>query len=322
MAGGLANAGNTCSINSLLQCLGHCTRLLELVLEKELPFRKVKERQFSVFQELKIIFHQLWKENQNLIPIRFLKAYYESLGDLYQPGEQFDFTEMWFLTLNNLIEETHSATYKSTAFPKRTLQDPIYKVLEKQAHLEWTKLSKDNNSPLTDLFYGIHVNQIKCRHCEKTFHNFEPFSCSYLEVAGMGSLSQAIDHYYRAEVLKDWTCDHCQHKEAEKIIRFWRMPDVWVVILKRFNQDQKLQDPFTLFPEIGLNTLQGDSYKYRLKAIANHFGSLQSGHYNAFCREGITWSLYDDNDIRSPINPEHIFNNNTSGYVLFYEKMY
>jgi len=84
MAGGLANAGNTCSINSLLQCLGHCTRLLELVLEKELPFRKVKERQVSGVQELKIIFHQLRKENKNRIRIRVLTAYDESLVDRYQ----------------------------------------------------------------------------------------------------------------------------------------------------------------------------------------------------------------------------------------------
>jgi ubiquitin carboxyl-terminal hydrolase 8 len=322
MAGGLANAGNTCSINSLLQCLGHCTRLLELVLETEMSHRKIKDRQFSVFQELKIIFYQLWKENQNLIPIRFLKAFYESLGEFYQPGEQFDFTEMWFLTLNTLIKETHTPDYKSEAFPKRIFQDPVYKSLQKQAVGEWVELTKLNNSPITDLFYGMQVNQIKCCHCDKIFHNFEPFSCSYFEVAGMENLSQAIDQFYRPETLQDWTCDHCQHKQAEKMNRFWKLPNVWVIVLKRFNQDQKLQDPITLYPEFSLNTLQGDSYKYRLKAIANHFGSLQSGHYNAFCREGKTWSLYDDKDIHSPINPEDIFVNNKSGYVLFYEKVY
>ena len=308
MGGGLANAGNTCSINSMLQCLGHCVAFRELVLEGTVQFQLLPKREYSLFQELRLLFHQLWKENHSLIPLRFLHAYYESLGDLYQPGEQFDFTEMWLLTLNTLQEETK---YTPPPSSPCSYKNPLFTYLEKLAQVTWAKLTP---SPVSPLFHGIQINQIKCKHCEKIFHNAELFSCTYLETDS--DLNACFAKYYATETLQDWTCDHCKEKEAEKMVRFWKLPPVWVIALKRF---QGNKPPVQLTDRFTIQTLPGDRYNYQLKALANHYGSLHSGHYTAHCKTDSGWSNYDDTQITHNLNIKHLLETNSHGYVLFFE---
>ena len=316
MSGGLANVGNTCSINSLVQCLGHCPSFRKLLLEADIPFKLLPERKFSLFQELRLLLHQLWVDKKSVAPVRFLKAYYESLGDLYQPGEQFDFTEMWMLTLNNLMEETHQANLPK---PSPTLYKvDILDYIEEHSIKGWSQLQQ---GPITDLVHGIQVHQIKCNHCQKISHSAEPFNCTYLE-AKYPTLGECFTHYYDAEIINDWTCEHCKAKEGEKLIRFWKFPKIWVIILKRFNQTDKEHRPITLTTHFDSFSFQGHSYKYELKAMANHYGSLQSGHYTAFCKDPENnWSLYDDQRIYKNMPAAKLMQDNTCSYVLFFEQV-
>lgn len=319
MTGGLANTGNTCSINTMLQCLGHCPLFRKLILDQQISFKLIHNRSFSIFQELRLLFHQLWIDKQSLVPVRFLKAYYQSLGDLYQPGEQFDFSEMWMLMLNNLLEETHCPEWKSEFIKTVSYQDNILDYLQKHAQHAWKQLCKLNNSPITDLVHGIQVQQIKCKQCNHAYHNVEPFSCIYLELVSE-KFSKCFENYYEKELLQDWTCDHCKHKEAEKIVRFWRLPKVLLIILKRFNHKSKIVKPMVIEPRFTIKTLDESTYRFELKAIANHYGSLNYGHYNAHCKsEDNTWTVYDDTDIQKEIDIENILQTNLNGYGLFFE---
>lgn len=300
----------------MIQCLGYCPSFRQLILEGDIHFKTIGKRKFSLFQELRLLFQQLWVDKQSIAPVRFLKAYYESLGDLYQPGEQFDFTEMWMLTLNNLMEETHQPNLpklQPTLYGKELLD-----YIEGHAVHAWNQLQK---GPFTDLVHGIQIHQIRCNHCRKSFHSAEPFNCTYLE-AKYPTLGECFNHYYDEEILKDWTCDNCKHKEAEKLIRFWQVPRLWVIILKRFTHTDKEHRAITLTPDFTTLTFQGHSYKYELKAMANHYGSLESGHYNAFCKDPDgSWSLYDDQRILKNISIAKLIEENKCSYVLFFEQV-
>jgi ubiquitin C-terminal hydrolase len=110
---GLVNVGNTCSINTLIQCLGHCPTFLDTILNRSIIATKRPNHEFSIYDELKEVFVYLWVKNHTIIPQRFISAFYESIGDSYVRGDQFDLTEMWMLLLNNIIEETHLSTHRS-----------------------------------------------------------------------------------------------------------------------------------------------------------------------------------------------------------------
>lgn len=58
---------------------------------------------------------------------------------------------------------------------------------------------------------------------------------------------------------------------------------------------------------------------YDLYAVSNHFGSLNGGHYTAFCQNPINkrWYDFDDTDV-SKIDPSKVVQK--AAYVLFYRR--
>ena len=319
MLQGLANSGNTCSINTMIQCLGHCPAFLDLLLKQEITYKKKDDHHYSIFEELKRILHQLWIDKNSLLPKRFLKAFYESIGDMYQPGEQFDFTEMWMLLLNNLIEETHTKEDIFKLELKNYGSDAL-NYIQNRTIQAWTQYVQKNNSHIMPLFHGMQVQQIKCVKCDKTYHNLEPMSFIYLEL-NKDTFKECMDDFFDTEKLTDWTCDHCKNQEAEKIVRFWSLPKVWMIVLKRFNHQQKIGKSMDIPLTFKMNSLQSEDLKtYELKSIANHYGSLYGGHYNAICKnEDQTWYEYDDLQVRKIEDIRPFLHQNYSAYALFYE---
>ena len=107
--------GNTCSINTMIQCLGHCDAFRKFLLEETQLFRKKDNYQFSMGDELRMICKQLWVDRDSLIPSRFLSALQETLGKDFHIGrEQMDLTEVWMILIQNLLEESHQVRFQST----------------------------------------------------------------------------------------------------------------------------------------------------------------------------------------------------------------
>jgi ubiquitin carboxyl-terminal hydrolase 8 len=300
-----------------------------MVLHKDIYCTKKKDHKYAIYEELKEIFAELWLKNHSLIPAKFMKAFYESLGDLYTPGEQFDFTEMWMVLLNNLLEETHTPTFVSTIYSIHPFTTPLLKYLQEKSIETCSQFFKNTNSPLNDILHGIQIQQIECKQCKKIYHNLEPMSFHYLEICGP-SLEHGFQKLLSPEPVDGWKCDHCGHTVGEKVIRFWKLPRIWVLILKRFNQQEKIHLPV----DIGLEIRMGkgieffsmenpdSSIHYKLKGIANHYGSLHGGHYTAICKnEKEEWCLYDDLQIHTIQNIEEVLHQNTTCYALFYERM-
>ncbi|KAA3676118.1 uncharacterized protein DEA37_0009082, partial [Paragonimus westermani] len=94
------------------------------------------------------------------------------------------------------------------------------------------------------------------------------------------------------------------------------------------DQIWKKSTTYINFPVEKFEPLQPGT-SYGLYAVVNHFGSMESGHYTAFCR-GIRdgdWYEYDDSNV-SRIATSRIklltkiplFQSNAA-YILFYERL-
>jgi len=92
--------------------------------------------------------------------------------------------------------------------------------------------------------------------------------------------------------------------EAISKLEIYNAPKILIIQLKRFNERNgsytKL-DELIYYPIDNLDisrfvqSTERDSYKYNLYGIICHFGTLNSGHYTAFCKnaEGI-WHEFND----------------------------
>ncbi|VYS62217.1 unnamed protein product [Arabidopsis thaliana] len=127
-----------------------------------------------------------------------------------------------------------------------------------------------------------------------------------------------------------WFCPSCkEHRQANKKLDLWKLPDILVFHLKRFTYSRYLKnkiDTFVNFPVHDLDLSKyvknknGQSYLYELYAVSNHYGGLGGGHYTAYAKliDDNKWYHFDDSHVSS-VNESEI--RNSAAYVLFYRRV-
>lgn len=163
------------------------------------------------------------------------------------------------------------------------------------------------------------------------------------------SLDQCFETFTKPERLDEnnqWYCSSCkEHVRAMKTMELWRLPNILVVHLKRFEFKHALRrdklDSLVDFPLEGLDmslhcaassvsSFVNESVPaiYDLFAVTNHFGRMGFGHYTAYARRwdessiSDDWALFDDSSVRSVGNGMEQGQSVVSpaAYVLFYRR--
>ena len=173
------------------------------------------------------------------------------------------------------------------------------------------------------------------------------------------TLDECLDTFTRPERLDAqnmWYCSHCKdHVQALKTMELWKLPNVLIIHLKRFEYKHSLRrdklDHLVDFPLYGLDMNQHcgkfhhdhkattttaaaaacvDSYVpaiYDCFAVVNHYGRMGFGHYTAYARswneQGFVssmddWHLYDDSQVRTVHDERAVVS--SAAYVLLYRR--
>uniref|UniRef100_A0A8B9S6T9 ubiquitinyl hydrolase 1 n=2 Tax=Apteryx owenii TaxID=8824 RepID=A0A8B9S6T9_APTOW len=168
------------------------------------------------------------------------------------------------------------------------------------------------------------------------------------------TLSQCFQLYTKEEQLAPddaWRCPHCKQLQQGSItLSLWTLPDVLIIHLKRFRQEgdrrMKLQN-MVKFPLSGLDMTphvvkrsqsswslpshwspwrrpyglgrDPEDYIYDLYAVCNHHGTMQGGHYTAYCKNSVDgqWYCFDDSDVQQLSENEVC---KQTAYILFYQR--
>ena len=164
------------------------------------------------------------------------------------------------------------------------------------------------------------------------------------------TLDQCLDNFTHPERLDEdnkWFCSTCKnHVRAEKTMTLWRLPNILVIHLKRFEFRNALRreklDTHVDFPLEGLDmnkycalsstiSKDGEDFVmddvpaiYDLFGVVNHYGRMGFGHYTAVARrwnEYIMeddWKLFDDSCVSDNVTNADVVSN--AGYLLFYRR--
>lgn len=334
---GLVNIGNTCWINTLVQCLGHSPRLREHILRCNVATSA--SNTFTIFHELQLLLYQMWVQGADLIPKRFVFTIHKNLPFL-DAGSQHDLCELWTMMCEQMAKECfQSECISSFVATSEQLQhwknkEPAYARMIDSYNESIHKHNRENASQWLHQVQGVWVNQIHCPSCSYILHNFEPFTVVCLDMEACkepSSLYDCFRNLLQTDVIECYTCDRCKTKgTVEKLVRFWKLPPVLTVCMKRFKFDgdrwkknrQYISIPKTM--EFHAGSVLGpddraSSVQYVLKSIGLHHGQLQGGHYTALCDVNGSFVHYDDMSINR--NPEVTMDLLRDAYMFVYERV-
>ena len=326
---GLVNLGNTCYMNSGIQCLSSILSLTDFILkcQKYSSFEKLhgEKPEYPLVKAYIELITAMWEEECKIQPKTF-KRVFGAISKQFLGYQQHDTQEFLQFLLDNLHEGMAISQSKESS-----------SVSEKA----WNAQLANKRSIISDLFYGQLRGETKCPECNFVSRVYDNFSILTVPIPlnqNDLNLHHTLASFVAGESLDSenkWTCDKCKKDvQAQRKLTLHKLPNVLIICLKRFSkkfltindpktgrpvqavQNQKIvanvDCPMTL--DISPYTDTNTKKVYRLQAVANHTGGLSGGHYFAYAKNANgKWYEYNDASIReiqSVITP--------NAYLLFY----
>tara|TARA_B110001450_G_scaffold161690_2_gene150689 strand:+ start:343 stop:1374 length:1032 start_codon:yes stop_codon:yes gene_type:complete len=323
---GLGNLGNTCFINSTIQCLSHTYELNNFLNNGTYKKRINKIPESLLLLEWDKLRQLMWSENCVIKPAGFISAVQKVASikdiDIFTGYAQNDLTE--FLTF--LLMSFHESIKREVEMNiKGNIENSIDKLAINCYKMMKNMYSKEY-SEFLNMFYGIHVSKIVSKESEYESSSPEPFFMLNLPIGEEKSLEESIRLYTGVEELEDKIINEKTNKKelATKQIVFWNLPNILIITLKRFNNNNEKNNGMIDFPIENLDLSEyvvgynKNSYKYDLFGICNHSGGVSGGHYTSFVKNA-NGSWYHFNDTSVNKLKESSLKTNMA-YCFFYRK--
>ena len=180
---GLDNLGNTCYMNSALQCLSNCEYLTKYFLsgyyKRELNITSKYGSKGEIVESYVKLLEKLWKETKPYIkPYDFFKTF-ASHVKLFANNSQHDSHEF----LIYLLEKLHEDLNRNKEKVYIELNEKGENETDIQACNRWWEThQKRDNSIINDLFSGQYKNTVRCPFCERVSITYDQFSCLELPI--------------------------------------------------------------------------------------------------------------------------------------------
>ena len=172
---GLNNLGNTCYMNSVLQCLSNTEDLTKYFLLKIFEQeRNLFWSNKSLISEYHKIINNLWigPKNSSSLNITNFKLLISSKNNLFKEYSQqdaFEFLSFLLSSLNDELNRIINKKYKKLDEKQENEDD--FKASERW----WKSLKSREDSIIVDLFYGQFKSIITCSECKRNNITFDPF---------------------------------------------------------------------------------------------------------------------------------------------------
>lgn len=181
---GLQNLGNTCYMNSALQCLVHIPELTQYFLfncyRDELNPDNPLGMSGKVASTFAKLIHNLFDKKSSrgssIIPRDFKQTigYFNSMfADYHQQDSQ----EFLAFLLDGLHEDLNRIIKKpSTEKPELNEKNADLEAIKELTEKSWNQHKLRNDSVIIDLFVGLYKSTLICPVCSKISITFDPFS--------------------------------------------------------------------------------------------------------------------------------------------------
>ncbi|KAJ1979189.1 hypothetical protein H4R34_002923 [Dimargaris verticillata] len=309
---GLQNLGNTCFLNSVLQCLTYTPPLANYLLAQG-HTTGCRTSGFCMLCELERHITRCFDTGQkSAICPKLIVSRLKLIAKHMRLGRQEDSHEF----LRYVIDAMQNACLRSYD-------------AKMDSRIKETSF-------VHGVFGGYLQSQIKCSVCHADSNTFDPFLDLSLEIRHCSSLQRALQVFTKPDVLNgknQYRCERCKRLvDAKKQMTIYQSPEVLTIQLKRFSYEHsmfgsKLSKPIEypemldLSPYISASQKASERHcQYRLYGVLVHSGSTcHSGHYYCYVKASSgVWYCMDDNMV-SQASLSTVLSR--SAYLLFYVRV-
>ncbi|XP_018492840.2 putative ubiquitin carboxyl-terminal hydrolase 11 [Raphanus sativus] len=192
---GLHNLGNTCFMNTTLQCLAHTPPLVDYFLKdfrddinEDNPLGRRGELATAVGELLR----KLWSSEQKAVVPRPFKTKLDRFAPQFSGYNQHDCQEVLSFLLDGLHEDLNKAKQEPYTESKDTDGLPDDEVAEEK----WKCHKARNDSVIVDVCQGQYTSTVACPDCGKFSIKFDPFMYLTLELPTSHTRSMTVSVFY------------------------------------------------------------------------------------------------------------------------------
>lgn len=351
---GLMNLGNTCYMNSTIQCLSHTLEMTDIFLNskehtgafcseyrKALQLMWLQPSSSDKYSRTQIKASPLYSTVGSYMPaisLRSLRDLVNRKHPQFRGYMESDAQEFLRILISDLHEEMKPARTKKDAPNVSTSGLSV----QEQSKARWKLIQSVEGSPIASIFMGQFKSSLQCTICKNCSLTFESFWDMGLPIAAPSSHSRTVNLlkcfslFTREEILdgdnRPFCSKCCKERRSVKKMTVHIFPPVLTLYLKRFSVFSgldKLHTAISIPRTVNLMSLASSEtvkeanvswFNYELYATINHSGTMLGGHYTATVQHFTSEQWYSISDSRvskCTLTPEF---SSSDAYILFYRR--
>ncbi|XP_039943001.1 ubiquitin carboxyl-terminal hydrolase 42-like [Hirundo rustica] len=300
---GLFNAGNTCFLNAVLQCLTYTPPLANYLLSRE-HSQACHQKGFCMMCVMEAHVNRVLHSPASAIrPSGVLKVF-RRIGEHFQRGREEDAHDFLCCTVDAMQRACLGAS----------------------SDLD---LSSQYTTIVHQIFGGSLRSRVTCFSCNAISDSYEVFLDIPLDIRAASSVTAALEDFVTPEHLdgeNSFKCSKCKKNvAASKRFTVHRVPKILTLCLKRFDCftggkiSKVVEYPEYLDLRPYMSQADGEPRCYSLYAVLVHSGvSCLGGHYFCYTKAGNgLWYLMNDESVEPSCIDTAL---KQQAYLLFYAR--
>ena len=315
-------------MNATLQCFSNIDKIRTELINK---YESLKINNKKLSFALAEVIYNLWKklDERKYSPNNF-KEIISSMNPIFKgigANDPKDLILFMLTTIHKETNENNQMNFNDNAQPP----DPFNFMAVYNDFINYC--SNQNNSIISNEFYGYTDNMTTCTFCRRTIHNIQLVNILFFPLEEVRKfkgyyegirvpLLSCFEYYEKYEMYPSFYCNYCKYCcPAYSNSKLIKAPNSLIINLNRgkgleFNVNVSFEEYLDI--KLFICSYDSPSY-YELKGVISHFGSNDDGgHFIAYCKNSnnCNWYKYND-EIVEECNFEDVV---TKGmpYVLFY----